>query len=588
MKYLVLVCLFITNSLFAKGQLFEVYEDFDTRHEKIIVVGEGELADEPAQDLPRIEKSLIMFFKFNDSERVFVKRRQMQDLLDNGFEKFFNMMSDFRVKSIATATDWYQLDRDGEDDNSSRFCFVKNSEIKEAAEAMGFNLADYDNVATISNCADRPTIGGYASLGKWDWLNIGKAQSYIKMSSAPERLTVLENPLVPYWSSFIGILSHERGHNFGLYHSNGLDCGEQKYLQGCTIVSYGNHFDRMGSPDGSLTFNADQQRRAGFKDKNKHFLHIKESGNFEIERLTSLKREKKIAAYIYLENTDQKLFMVEYRQPDLYDGNLASWVFRNVSNGVHLYSSLGGSLPSMSPNFTTSFQYIDSNPTALNWHDDTAYESLTGSYVDQMSGITIKMDGVTGTKAKFSVIYNSKNGVCFKTSLSNWTERPYVTRYFPIEESVNDKYRSLGKMTNSQTLKGKHITLIPGDIFKFNYETKIGDHIMCPRTKINYEWANDQSFSSWVNLATKDRVDPNSGGTGHDNPPPVLNGSMTYPNYDRNFQLRELKVPVEALGKDYTLIFKAKDLVTGKEIQYPVQLHIRESHSEMINLNIKN
>ena len=47
-----------------------------------------------------------------------------------------------------------------------------------------------------------------------------------------------------------GIIAHELGHNFGLYHSHLLDCGTSILSGVCSVQEYGDLYDTMGGEDG--------------------------------------------------------------------------------------------------------------------------------------------------------------------------------------------------------------------------------------------------------------------------------------------------------------------------------------------------
>src|SRR5262245_38908930 len=59
------------------------------------------------------------------------------------------------------------------------------------------------------------------------------------------------------------ILSHELGHNFGLYHSHALECGTVAIGGSCSNVEYGDRYDTMGLGY-TYHFNAVQKDRLGW------------------------------------------------------------------------------------------------------------------------------------------------------------------------------------------------------------------------------------------------------------------------------------------------------------------------------------
>ncbi len=65
-------------------------------------------------------------------------------------------------------------------------------------------------------------------------------------------------------TSSLGVVGHELGHNFGLYHAGSLDCAANVIAaSGCTVTEYGDPFDIMGNIR-SMHFNAYQKQLLGY------------------------------------------------------------------------------------------------------------------------------------------------------------------------------------------------------------------------------------------------------------------------------------------------------------------------------------
>ncbi len=62
----------------------------------------------------------------------------------------------------------------------------------------------------------------------------------------------------------LGLMAHEIGHGFGLYHSHALDCGPATVGGVCTSLEYGDTLDVMGVTSQTLHFNAVQKERLGW------------------------------------------------------------------------------------------------------------------------------------------------------------------------------------------------------------------------------------------------------------------------------------------------------------------------------------
>jgi Gametolysin peptidase M11 len=101
----------------------------------------------------------------------------------------------------------------------------------EADQAVGVNLADYDHVIHV-----------------FPWVNCG----FTGAAEIGGRVVYLNNNITP------GVVSHELGHNYGLYHSHSLACANNS----CLSNDVGDIYDTMGALVGH--FNAPQKERLGW------------------------------------------------------------------------------------------------------------------------------------------------------------------------------------------------------------------------------------------------------------------------------------------------------------------------------------
>ena len=114
------------------------------------------------------------------------------------------------------------------------------SQAQAAAQAAGVNLSAYTRYvyAFPQNAC---TWWGLGSVG-------GKpSQAWINGSLA------------------LKVVSHEMGHNFGLYHAHSLDCGTTVLGTNCTTSDYGDTIDTMGNPAAGH-FNVFHKDRLGWLD----------------------------------------------------------------------------------------------------------------------------------------------------------------------------------------------------------------------------------------------------------------------------------------------------------------------------------
>jgi hypothetical protein len=544
------------------------------------------LADAPSRPEAKTYNMLILLFKFKNSKDVFTTPEEIHNATFNGaFNRFYREISDNKVFHTGSVHGFYYLDRNGEDDGGASMpCNVSNAEIKQAIAHYGIDATKYDQITTVSNCAEYFTIGGRANLTATDFLGIGKKQHYILMAGKPDLLKINMNyTTVPGWNGFVSILVHERGHNFGLQHSNSLDCGDSQILYPCQDIEYGNRFDRMGGPYGSFLFNAYQQLQAGWKTENE-FLHIKAPGLYSIDKLTAVKSGRKIGAFIYNpKNLNQKLFMLEFRVPEKMDNKLSEPPYSNVKLGAHLYSALGKSEENISPSLGTAFRIVDPKPSELDWTPDTAYESLQGEYLDVRSGLKITTYTAYADRIEFRVDYDPSDSVCEENFVNEMTSAPYVKLYFEMTPTTTSQQKKPGTDSSgsggpipvldippfSREIKKDHIVLIPGDFFHFKIDTLIANHMICDRSNLEIQILNTSALQNYF----------------AENTTTVHSFKRTQKNIYKKVEFPILKVPAMDLNKDKTITYQIKNLTTGEIMTKTLNIHIRSKHNVIIKLD---
>ena len=134
------------------------------------------------------------------------------------------------------------------------------------------------------------------------------------------------------------ILSHEMGHNLGLYHSHSLDCGSVAIGGTCSSTEYGDVLDVMGS--GHDHFNAAQKERLGWLNwqQSPPITDVTTTGAYTIDPYETLSAQPK-ALKIPVPGGD--VFYVEYRQQALNGVNVSNGVIIHFmengnSNGIYL------------------------------------------------------------------------------------------------------------------------------------------------------------------------------------------------------------------------------------------------------------
>jgi hypothetical protein len=198
-------------------------------------------------------------------------------------------------------------------------------------------------------------------------------------------------------------VSHELGHNLGLYHAKALECGTTSLGDNCTVMAYGNAFDAMGNTYAGH-YNAFLKERLGWLNAGNSpgIMTVDGSGTYSLDVYESAGTGPK--ALKILKSTDpvtgkRTWYYVEARQAIGFDAFLSG--FANVINGVLIHTGTeGNGDSSYLLDLTPSSQLL----TTKDWLDPalTAGESFT----DPVAGVTITADSVTATGAAVTVMYS--------------------------------------------------------------------------------------------------------------------------------------------------------------------------------------
>jgi len=238
---------------------------------------------------------------------------------------------------------------------------------------------------------------------------------------------------------FIGVGSHELGHNFGTYHSNFVDCGDDSFgdsFDNCEHEVYGNLFTIMGG-GGKRHFTANHKHKLGwFASDDTIWTYANEwPRTISLIPLESNMEGVKeiIIPYLIFNSNDEIPFLweywayyddpihtyysLEYRQPIGYDVN--DFYYGNLINdGVFIVFR---SWPVESepenpplPWTLTAEHLIDTSPGNYLYMPQEDAVLLEGEeYYDNNIGIKIKVLSMNSSGAEIEII---------KTKVPTWTE----------------------------------------------------------------------------------------------------------------------------------------------------------------------
>ncbi len=198
----------------------------------------------------------------------------------------------------------------------------------------------------------------------------------------------------------VSTIGHEMGHNFGLQHSNALECGSAVLGSSCQTLQYGDRLDIMGGYE-SGHMAPFQKQQLGWLEygSSPAITEVSTSGTY---MLTPYELDDGGVKAIKIPmGTDPisgqpKWYYLEYRQALGSDSFLAGNT--NVLNGVVVRSGVDAdrrtsNLLDMTPASSTNDYY--------DWGDHALLSGM--NYVDMNAGVTISTDWTNGQQASVSI-----------------------------------------------------------------------------------------------------------------------------------------------------------------------------------------
>ena len=202
---------------------------------------------------------LVVMVNFQDKQTQPFTREQAQLVMFGTTSDFYRESSYSQTSLTGDVYGWYTIPV------SSTTCDTTAiaNYAQQAAAAAGANIQSYDHLVyafpqNACTWQGRGSVGGTPSQA---WIN--------------------------EWFE-LGIVGHELGHNFGLYHSRSMDCGSASIGTGCTTDEYGDVFDLMGAAN-SAHFNSYQKERLGWMNAgtNPPITTVSASGTYWVDSFES-------------------------------------------------------------------------------------------------------------------------------------------------------------------------------------------------------------------------------------------------------------------------------------------------------------
>ena len=295
---------------------------------------------------------LVIMVNFQDKQTQPFTKEQAQSVMFTTTNAFYQEASYGQTSLTGDVFGWYTIPV------SSTTCDTTSiaTYAQQAAVDAGANLQAYDHYVyafpqNACTWQGRGSVGGTPSQA---WIND--------------------------WFE-LGIVAHELGHNFGLYHSRSMDCGATSIGTGCTTDEYGDTLDIMGAAN-SAHFNLYQKDRLGWVNSggNAPITTVTSSGDYWVDAYETgnmLSKGLKI-----LKSTDpvtgfRTWYYVEHRSPIGFDNFLTGNT--NVLNGVVVRT---GSEASGQDTYL-----LDMTPGTNSFYDPAL--TVGQSFTDSAAGFTV-------------------------------------------------------------------------------------------------------------------------------------------------------------------------------------------------------
>lgn len=312
---------------------------------------------------------LVMMVNFQDKQTQPFTREQAQAVMFGTTNDYFREASYGQTWLSGDVYGWYTIPV------SSTTCDTTaiSNYAQQAAASAGANLAAYDHFVYAfpqNACAwqGRGSVGGTPSQA---WIN--------------------------EWFE-LGIVGHELGHNFGLYHSRSMDCGSSSIGSNCTTNEYGDLFDLMGGAN-SAHFNVYQKERLGWVNSgiNAPITTVTTSGTYWLDSYATGSMNSK--GLKILKSTDpvtgmKTWYYIERRAPFGFDSFVAG--NQNISNGVIVRT---GSESSGQDTYL-----LDMTPATSSWYDPALTVGQSFTDIDARVTVAILSADAAGALVSVTVV----------------------------------------------------------------------------------------------------------------------------------------------------------------------------------------
>jgi len=320
------------------------------------------------------QSTLVILVNFQDNTTQPYTLTNAHDVVfgSNGSVTMFDIENSYQQTWLTgDGVGWYTLPMSGSTCDYNSIASYAN----QAATAAGVNLSNYSHYVYA--------FPNETSCGWWGLGTIGgsPSQAWINGSFA------------------LKVISHEMGHNLGLYHSHAWSCGTTTLGSNCGSVEYGDSIDTMGSPDAGH-FNAFQKERLGWLNYgvSPPITTVQSNGTYSIGPYENQDSNAKALKILQSSNPNTGAttwYYVEFRQAAGFDNFLSN--DPNVLSGVLVHTGA-----SDDPN---SAELLNMSPLLNNFY--TSALDIGQTFVDPTAGVTLQTVAAGSNGASVNVAFGT-------------------------------------------------------------------------------------------------------------------------------------------------------------------------------------
>lgn len=224
-----------------------------------------------------------------------------------------SMVWDIVQVTLPQTSDWYKTN-----DSSG---YTLYTDARNAAKAAGKDTVNYD----LDAVRFRSIYGGWAGKA-----SVGGKRNWLQNSS-------------------VGVVVHEYGHNYGLWHANFWNTSDRTVIGAGSNSEYGDPFSEMG---GAGNFHAYERRRLDWLDPDQ-VTTVTASGRYRLHACDTVNPASGQACALVVRKDAQRDYWLDHRQEYNNDWNRKGVLLRwdpwsitgvgNSGNGPHLLDTSPGS-----------------------------------------------------------------------------------------------------------------------------------------------------------------------------------------------------------------------------------------------------